>query len=500
MTIRSLSDGFDLSGEWYLPKSPDSLIAGQLKYTSERTELYLNDAITPMSGDISVSDASPAYPVIYGNSSTGEAVTLLHAQRMGISLNIGSGGMRQPERVLSSWLVLGAHVPLDQLYSRVQFRIPGLEVWLSRPSISQEYVEDPETGQHTHNFSLLSTNGEKTHVPAIDSTLEWGVSVKSSVNPFTSISVEMVGFVNITPSTPQSMEWFIEQQSKLVAMLTFLAGTPMPIDSIGAYLEDSATLVTVLVAMRQAARCEFKNPHDFFIPRNAVGIDFSTLVENWFREIDAVLIPSQLALSVFSSKNLWLHVEFASLIQALEGFHRSRYEGKYMNDKSYETVKKSLSDAIPIDLPTDHKEALRSRIRYGNQISLSKRLSELKESLGVSLACLIISDTGKIPRNWIDTRNYHSHWDEELRANIIDGQEMYHANTRMQHFVRVLYLMLMGISAEVLTACFKNYSNTSQELIQLNIIARRKLDPSQPSGVIMSITAVPGPLSRDTGP
>lgn len=76
-------------------------------------------------------------------------------------------------------------------------------------------------------------------------------------------------------------------------------------------------------------------------------------------------MPSQFALGVLASEKLWPHVEFLSLMQALVGFHRGLFDGNYMDENRYELVKKALGDAIPTGLVSDHKDALRSRIRYG---------------------------------------------------------------------------------------------------------------------------------------
>ncbi len=55
---------------------------------------------------------------------------------------------------------------------------------------------------------------------------------------------------------------------------------------------------------------------------------------------------SKLALGVISTKNLWLHVEFLSVIQALEGFHRGRFSGSYMGASEYESVRATITSAI----------------------------------------------------------------------------------------------------------------------------------------------------------
>jgi hypothetical protein len=349
-------------------------------------------------------------------------------------------------------------------------------------------MEAPSAGgAFTSTFVVRPPETEATPVSHIDATLEWGSGVTVSANPFTSIDVAVRGWVVIRPQSPHTLEWFLDQQAKLATLLAFMAGVPMPIDAIQASVEQSEPAFSVLVTMRQAEPCKFKNPHDFFIPRGVLGSTFPNIVDHWFREVDSVLIPSQLALGVISTKNLWLHIEFSSLIQALEGFHRGRFSGNYMDESKYDSVKSSITAAIPPSVAQDHRDALRSRIRYGNQVSLSKRLNELRDCLGIPLASLIIASDGKVPRSWIDTRNYLSHWDEELRRNAIDGQEMYNANVRMEHLLRALYLLMAGVDSQTLLQCLQNTSRTSQHLVQLNIIARRAVDPSAPSGVLMTV-------------
>lgn len=204
-----------------------------------------------------------------------------------------------------------------------------------------------------------------------------------------------------------------------------------------------------------------------------MNVDLAEIVVRWFDIYPKIHMPSQLALSVLVSDKLWLHVEFLSLMQALEGLHRGLFEGDYMEKAQYKLVMKALCDAIPPELSPDHKDALSSRIRYGNQISLSKRLDKLAEQLSQKIRTMILGPNGKVPRQWIDTRHYYTHWDEELRANVLDSQGMYNANVRMRHFLRALYLNLMGVPEQAILSSLCNASNSSQHLAQLNAIEYR---------------------------
>jgi hypothetical protein len=109
----------------------------------------------------------------------------------------------------------------------------------------------------------------------------------------------------------------------------------------------------------------------------------------------------------------------------------------------------------------------------------------------------ILGPSGKIPRQWVATRNYYTHWDEELRKDLLDNQDMVHANVRLRHLLRALYLDLAGIPQEAIEKALKNASRDSQYLIQINVVEQRRRDPQDNSGVIMTISEQHGSMSSE---
>jgi ApeA N-terminal domain 1 len=76
MPARTLSESFEILGEWYLPEDPQRAIPGRLRYSQECTELHLNEAFRPLRGAVSVSDPVQTHPIIYGTTVEIEAMTL----------------------------------------------------------------------------------------------------------------------------------------------------------------------------------------------------------------------------------------------------------------------------------------------------------------------------------------------------------------------------------------------------------------------------------------
>ena len=486
MSDRLLNLPFETSGEWYLLENPSNKIAGSLNYSPERTELHLLESFKPLRGPIRFGETDQAYPVVHGITREGEAMTLLNAQRARWYIKFGTGGLRQPELLVSSLLVIGAHLPPDFSYPEMSFRVPGLQIWLSRQIIEQTIEQDEIVGTTTNSYNIRGMTKEKNWIPSINANLEWAYSWQSNCDGFTSIAVAVSAWLTIRPNDPQTAEWYFKQLGKISTMLAFLAGSPMSPDCIKASIGEEYQDVYIMVALHNAKYCSYTNLDDFFMSKGEMGVDLTDVVVRWFELYPKLHMPSQLALSVLASEKLWLHVEFLSLMQALEGFHRALFVGYYMSEDEYESVKKALGDAIPTELSSDHKDALRSRIRYGNQISLRKRLDELAGSLPEQIRKVILGFDRTTPRSWIDTRNYYTHWDEELRSNMLDSQGMFNAHVRLRHFLRVLYLNLMGIPQEAILKSLQNASNSSQHLAQLNL-KERPDDKENMSGVVMVV-------------
>ncbi len=448
MAERLLGDPFETLGEWFLPENPGRKIAGTLSYGPNGSELNLHQAFVPLRGAIGPGDSLQTYAIVMGTTREGDAMTILHAHRAGISFNFGSGGVLQPERLISSWLLVGAHIPQNFTYPEMSFRLPSLQIWLSRRVIHESHARDESNKKYIHSYTLEGIDKENFPVKGMEGSLEWYYQFSSSTDPFTSISVSVKGWIKVRPDKPKKIEWYLEQLGIITSMLTLITGTSMSPDCIKAGTGQKHQALTCLITFANRKCCEYKDPHDFFILRANMGVDLNNVINRWFAIYPKISQPSELAISVLSSETLWMHVEFLSFMQALEGFHRALFDGIYMNEKEYEKIKNLLCDAIPVNVSQGHKEALKSRIRYGNQISLRKRLDSLAGIFPEKIRKIILGPDGKVPRSWIDTRNYYTHWDEDLRDNILDTQGMYDANLRMSILLRILYLDLMGIPNE----------------------------------------------------
>jgi hypothetical protein len=448
-----ITEPVEFAGDWFLSGAEGvKRIAGTLSWSSQQASLALHDAFTPLSGTF-YGDEVRSYPVVYGTTIKSQLITMLAASGVPQGINFGPAGIKQHERVVSSLVVLGAHVTPDTLYSEIRVRIPGLQIWIGRTGIRQTFISKTEHSSAGMIYQIDGLPEEMMEVPSLPATLGWGVDKNFSGDLVSEISVRSSACLRIQPKQPQNLDWYFSQIGKATTLLAFMAGSPMSPDNITAKVADSNLEVEVLVALRDAKYCEHKSGNNFYMLRNDMDADLGAVFIKWFDLCDTFDAPSQLALGVLYSKDLWLHVEFLTLMQALEGFHRA----------------------------TEHTS--------NKKITLRNRLDALAMRLPLTLRQNILASTdGLVPQSWIHTRNYYTHWNEAYRKSMLDGVGMHRAGVRMKHFLRALYLEMAGIPHAAIIKSLGNACSESQYLIQLNGIEHRKKNPGSQSGAIMHIS------------
>ena len=103
-------------------------------------------------------------------------------------------------------------------------------------------------------------------------------------------------------------------------------------------------------------------------------------------------------------------------MQAIETFNRQVFSEKYIEQEEYDDKSQKIKTNIPTEFPSDLRDALKSRIKYGNEYSLRKRIKGLFESVDQQTRLLVTEDYKSFIGKIVDTRNYFTHYDYELKS------------------------------------------------------------------------------------
>ena len=460
-----LSD-FELKGLWWLPEQPDLQISGIISFENEKKislELLgsFHEVKTFGSGDFFHPD------IILGITDNGQVCTLFRNFETQNQMNFPG---IQKSIIESQYLFVGKHYNTtdDICFSSFQANFTNLENWLVKRPFSMEIPKDAKTGEWklTHkwpdefisNIEVLNSTIESTHEFKTDGDLTRNATWKSKA------------YLKIIPKKQEHFKWFWKVIYDLCNFLTLLIGDTTYIVSVKAYGDDieitpeqkTKETIEVFFTQKKPGLNEGIHPFEMIIPFPRISDKIERVMSLWFSKAQNLRSVYDLFFGTFYNPGMYRQFHFLSLIQAIESYHRVTKGGKYISDDSWQTYRKTLADHIPAELDSGHRESLKSRIKYGNEYSLRKRLSELLCTIDKKSLLVLFPSKNFLAGTVVDTRNYLTHYDVELKDSSLKGADLYWANQRLRIFLTLLLLKDIEIEESVILASMKENNKISQ--------------------------------------
>lgn len=115
-----------------------------------------------------------------------------------------------------------------------------------------------------------------------------------------------------------------------------------------------------------------------------------------------------------------------------------------------------------IKCPGDHVDWLKGRLTHGNEINLGKRIKGIidpfKELLGSS------KERSKLIRRVVDTRNYLTHYNEDLKEASAKGRDLWVLCLKMEVIFNLHFLKVIGFTTEEINSVAKKCLPLRQKL------------------------------------
>jgi hypothetical protein len=161
-------------------------------------------------------------------------------------------------------------------------------------------------------------------------------------------------------------------------------------------------------------------------------------------------------------------VEFLTLAQGLEAYHRATMPGKYEADEKYQGgLRMKLWNAVPTppEIDSDFRSALARKLDYLNEFSLRKRLKEL----ATKHACILqelIGPADTFSGIVSELRNKLTHPGEGTEKPDKDYHTLIKYSEMMELLLEVCFLEEMGFAQEVIKEIVFNQSKRARRLYQ----------------------------------
>ena len=151
--------------------------------------------------------------------------------------------------------------------------------------------------------------------------------------------------------------------------------------------------------------------------------------------------------------------QFIFLSQSIETLHRYTRAGTYIDQVEYDTkVRPLLEGAIPQTLDRSFRQALKSRLKYGNQHSLRKRLQDLFAEYPDIMTKLRIKPKAEASAI-ADARNELTHYEPTADKDSRRRRNLHRMCTVLRLIIEATLLREIGIPDDLVAKlCTDNQS------------------------------------------
>lgn len=268
----------------------------------------------------------------------------------------------------------------DITFNTFSFSVDCLDEWVNESAFKID--EDFKNGIINILYNLPAKQSL-----ALDNGMKLDLDFSYSLPLFpviTEAKITQRTFFTLKSEEPCNIDLFISLAHKISHLISFAVGETVSIKNVSArkYKEndESVHLYSKKTKVFYCSTTYTKNipkclAWDMLFNFNTIKDNTEEVFNKW---INAYENLSPTLFLYFSTKNNSINKiesKFLALAQALETYHRRLSDEKLMADDIYESL---LSEIIN-SCPKEHKNWLYGRLKYGNEITLSKRLKKIIE-------------------------------------------------------------------------------------------------------------------------
>lgn len=454
------------SGYFWLPENEDKKIPGTLSIL-DGGEIEL-EVVGLFDESIEALNGNDDLRRIVGHVEKDGFVTLENCFYR--KKNIAFGGISKSTVHVNKVISGVAYVKDEAItFNTVSFTVEGLNEWVGITGIEISRSSDYKTATITYTpqqeivYDLQT--GFKLHI-------FFGYTLPGSDNT-TEASITHRTYFKLSSDDAKEFSEF----SKIVHRITYLLG--FAVDSTVTISDVSATSNEIAREISKGKTIPV--PMKLYYPSlpfsdNVPKIDthkmlfrFADISENaehvfnqWLSTYSIIRPSLGLYFSAVSGDYKYLDGKFLALAQALETYHR-RTSNETLKD---EADFRAMIASILWSCPKQNRKWLLGRLCHGNEINLGQRIKRIIEPYKSYIGSQ--KQRKKFIRNVVNTRNYLTHYSEELEKDSLKGLELWRLCQKMEAVFQLHLLQQLG---------FKEFD--IQKLLSNNYTLKQKFDEIQ---------------------
>ena len=473
-----LDEPIETSGFFWLPEEPDVRVPGDL-HISESGEARL---------EVQLQEISPGWSKVIntGMSVDGREV----ARILGISSRQGAITLDEcpvtrmrnfvvppTELTLSPRLTLtGCHYEAEEevTFTEFSFSTEGIDEWLGVSGIDVQFDKD------AIKTVIEARVPEEIFIDLPDEVVmafKFGMSLPTMTRTITDARITQKTFVSLVSDQPRPLDYFTSMATKIRNFLRLAIGQPVSIESVTGYTpeltrDDGAggeRKVPIQVYYRQSGNSDKKQEvrwHQIRFFYTEIEGQIGDILTNWLQSYQILGPVLDLYFTAMSNTSQYLEVEFLQRIQGIETMHRRSDPETEMPEHEF----REFMDSVLSACPDSRQEWLKGRLRYANEPSLRRRLTEMIKPFE-----RFFGDARQqkaFVAKVVVTRNYLTHYDSKLEGQAANGADLWKLTAGLEALFQLHLLQLVGFDPGRIDRVLRGHNNLPRLLTSAGMPVR----------------------------
>ena len=441
------------SGFFWLPSMdsnssdapPHNAVSGTLSISDGGDiELELTQPLVTSIRDFKLDDLNQ----ILGHVETYGRVTVDRCQSITPKHSIVHGVWMESELIKANRVFTGIRYKEDvpPRFNTVTFSVEGIDEWvgISGIKVDRQYEKRALTISYNFPEDILFNleNGMQLQVtffatfPGIPTTKRAEISQK--------IYFELIS------QEARELDEFISVASKITTFLCFVMNKIVCLDSISATSNDlrqdggNGRTVPIIVGIYCPSWPYTKDEPEINKMDMLFGFEekqnrAESLINKWLQNYERTAPAFDLYFLAKAGTLPTLNLQFLTLAQALEAFHRKTSREIHMNEDEFEEIRRALVKKCP----KRERDWFAQKLNYANELTLRNRFEKMTEPFS-NFMCG--ESRPRLIDKIVKTRHYLTHYDSDLESEIAKGEVMQFLCYKMNALFRLHFLKLIGFN------------------------------------------------------
>lgn len=439
-------------GRWWKADSPSKVFYGKLQCTPSENRLVLEDYQIDMFQEMSTinNTSLKRVEIILGETIDNKPITLLDCIEKSVTV---SGFRNKKTSYYVSLIFLGNHYikPEDIVFTKCYVSFTNLDEWANISGF--KFKTNKNFSKYSIIYkrpkSILLYSSKKVQIRI---TYDVKYPTKNIVQKEATIA-QAIALEFKYPAQVKLHE--IMQSIQVIQdLLSFSLQTAVFRTRVRLYNEELIKKTpralfnpTELVSLSNPFNLEEKNPtpFDMLLTLGHFYPNQKNYLKKWFKLYYNIQPTLQFYFTRYYNPRMYLEYQFLNIIQVIEGYHRIRLGGRYIpNGRYHKTIGKEILNSIPKSMDKDFRESLKSKIYYGNEYSLRKRLKELINKIPAPILTASKIDNNKFVHAVCVMRNEMIHQDKDSKKKQRNPHILYSMTHKLTILFEILLLKELG--------------------------------------------------------